>query len=304
MYKKIISLILTITIICQLAGAMVVYSAEETPTVVDLACTNEAGDYTYFDNHFCITGVTPGYKNNFETYPKDNYIKLHRIDYDNPKRRDYIYMEKVTDNDCYINVNCKKRLGYTGDINKRYRYFIIQGDFYTTQPEIDCQMFLLRDSTTNAEKQYNHVSSQLMSDGSIKLGSKIYDGYKVRRCEWFNYKLAVNLETHKADIYINDVFVQSQSISADFKNLDMVRFSIYGGKGDMYIDNFSVVGLVKPYENGVDTMTDVFPDNDESIKSFLDGKVGMHCYGGLMYKNGAKTKMSPKPLYDKDREIL
>lgn len=303
MYRRIISLIVIISIIIQMTGMMNVYASDE-PEVVKLNCTNEAGDYTYFDNHFCITGVTPGYRNNFAAYPKDNYIKLHRIDYDNPKRRDYIYLEKVTDNDCYFDINCTKRLGYTGDSAKRYRYFIIQGDFYTTQPEVDCQMFLLRDSTSDPNTRYNHVSSVILKDGSIRSGNEVYSGYKVRRCEWFNYKLAVNLDTNKADIYINDEFVQQQTINSDFKNLDMVRFSVYGGKGDMYIDNFSVTGLVKPYENGTDTLTDVFPDNDETIKQFLEGKVAMHCYGGLMYKDGVKERMTPKPLYDKDEEIL
>ena len=69
-------------------------------------------------------------------------------------------------------------------------------------------MFLLRDSASVPGTNYNHVSSIITADGGIKSNGRVYEGYTIRRGEWFNYKLAVNLKTCKADIYINNKLVQ------------------------------------------------------------------------------------------------
>ena len=301
-HKSYISVFIIFTIIIQLfciSGAFASEIGDETE-YVKLGTTNDAGDNCYFNNHYCYTSTDPKYAN-FKAVPKTNYIECYRLDYTNPKRKDYIYLEKTDpDNDCYFDVECN-RYSYTRYQKKIYKHFLVQGDFKTTLLGCEVQMFLFRDSTGTSN--VNYISAYLLADGSVKLsnGTVIPDVAKVNT--WFNLKVAVNLVTHRAEIYVNDVSVGVMPFTANINTINMVRLSLLRGTGNIYTDNFSVTGLEVPYENGVETKSDVFPDNPQ-LAEFMEGKVGFHGYGKLMYKDGVKTKISPEPVYDKDKQEL
>lgn len=308
-FKSFTALFVILTILIQTtAGVSVFAVGEEAQAVVtsagteyvSIGTTNEAGDYCYFNNHYCYTSTNPNY-NNFNAVPKTNYIECYRLDYTNPKRKDYIYLEKTdADTDCYFDISCN-RLSYVKYAKRYYDYFLIQGDLKVGVPGANVQMFLLRDKSTGTN--VDHVSAILRGDGSIKLsnGTVIEGVGKVNT--WFNYKVAINLVTRKYDIYINDICVGSDNIKDTFTTLNMVRMNLLTGTGSMYADNFSVTGLEKPFENGVEVKSDVFPDNPE-IEEFMQGKVGLHGYGKLMYKDGVKTVINPEPVYDADAQEL
>ncbi|MBQ8526216.1 MAG: heparinase II/III family protein [Clostridia bacterium] len=301
--KAYISLFIIFAMIIQLAGGLCVF-AEETAggtDIVSLNTTNDAGDHCYFDNHYCYTSINPNY-GNFFANQKTNYIECYRLDYTNPRRKDYIYLEKTDpDNDCYFDINCN-RLSYTRYSQRAYDYFLVQGDFKVGLMGADCQMFLFRDSTSGSSV-VNYVSAYLRADGSLKLsdGTVVPDVAKVNT--WFNMKAAVNLKTSLCEVYINDVKAGTMAIPAAMSRINMVRLSLYSGTGNMYADNFSVTGLEVPYENGIEVRSDVFPDNPQ-IAEFLQGKVAMHGYGKLMYKDGVKAPIFPEPVYDEDRQEL
>ena len=69
---------------------------------------DDFGDYTFFNNHYCYTGPNETGYPNFTAVPKTNEIVCHRlIDYTNPEREDYIYLNQTdTANDCYFDVSC------------------------------------------------------------------------------------------------------------------------------------------------------------------------------------------------------
>lgn len=273
-------------------------AAEQNPTVVELNCSNDAGDSSYFDNNYCYALVESKYKVNFNAVENSNHIELYRLDHMNPKHKNYIYLEKTTDEECYIEVSTKNRMSYTHNANKRYDYYLIEADMRSSVLGAAADMFLIRDSSTTSGKNIDYVTSAVDVSGNIT-DSKGGNIGKITRGEWFNYKFAIDFPNKKADIYINDELVKTVTLT-NFNYLDKVIFRLRSGEGtgNMFIDDFSVLGLVEPFKNGIDTMTDVFPDPPE-VEQFLEGKVAFHGYGGIYYKNGERTHLD-NFSYDKD----
>lgn len=300
--KSVISLLIIFSIIIQSVTGLFTASASDAETeYVSIGTTNDAGDYCYFNNHYCYTSINPNY-NNFNPMPKNNYIECYRLDYTNPKRKDYIYLEKTdTETDCYFDINCN-RLSYTKYQARYYDYYLVQGDFKVGLPGADVQMFLFRDKLSGTSN-IDYLSATLRADGSIRLynGTVIPDVAKINT--WFNMKVAMNLKDSVCDVYINGEKKAAMPIKADMKFVNMVRMNLYAGIGNMYADNFSVTGLEVPYENGVEVKSDVFPDNPV-LKEFMKDKIGLHGYGKLIYKDGIKSHISPEPVYDADKDEL
>lgn len=273
-------------------------AAEQSPTVVELNCSNDAGDSSYFDNNYCYALVESKYKVNFNAVENSNHIELYRLDHMNPKHKNYIYLEKTTDEECYIEVSTKNRMSYTHNANKRYDYYLIEADMRSSVLGAAADMFLIRDSSTTSGKNIDYVTSAVDGSGNIT-DSKGSNIGKIIRGEWFNYKFAIDFPNKKADIYIDDVLVKTVTLT-EFNYLDKVIFRLRSGEGtgNMFIDDFSVLGLVEPFKNGIDTMTDVFSDPPE-VEQFLEGKVAFHGYGGIYYKNGERTHLD-NFSYDKD----
>lgn len=267
---------------------------------------NTFGDYTFFNNHFCYTGPNKTSYPNFTAVPKTNEIVCHRlIDYTNPNREDYIYLNQTdTSNDCYFDINCRIS-DYTTAANRKYSYYIIEGDFKKDILGSTDQMFLLRD-TASGNSQINVVPATVQPDGSLKFtNGKTVSGV-VKKGVWYNYKMAVNLEKSVVDVYVNDELAGADiPINTSLKQINMLRCSLTanGQKSDLYVDNFSVTGLVKPYSHTEFYHTDVM--SDESVeREFLEDKIAMHGYGKQMYVNGEKSKITPEPVYDKENGEL
>lgn len=296
--KKFISLFLAVAVVSSTCVRCVFAQAE--PTVVNPGWSNDAGDYTYFDSSFCHTSGAAKY-NNFSKVTGNNYIELYRLDYKNPKHKNFIYAERTdTTSFCYFDVTLK-RSGMTRYPNKTYENILIESDIYSTVSGCNAQLFYLRDTTKSPV--VTACAATLGADGAFTF----FDGTKsqpiVKERKKTNLKIAVNLPKHSADIYADGIKIKSNlALPQNMNNINTVRFRLTeGATGNMYLDNFRIKGLVKPYVNGTETPTSIYPA-DDGIEEFMKGKVGFHAYGGLMYKNGEKTKI--EHIYDKEKREM
>lgn len=267
---------------------------------------DDFGDYTFFDNHYCYTGPNATSYTNFTAVPKTNKIVLNRlIDYQSPEREDYIYMQQTdTSNDCYFDITLRLP-SWLPNTNRKFSYYLLEGDFKKDNMGSQEQAFLLRD-TDSIGSQINVVPVQFMPDGSLKLSNGKTVSGVIKKGEWFNYKLAIDLENSVATVYVNDELVADDiAIDSRVKTINMVRYSMVQNakKGDTYIDNLRVTGLVKPYSNEEYYKTDVFSDEKSEIE-YLEDKTAVHVYGKQMYVNGEKSLITPEPIYDSEKDEL
>ncbi|MBQ7901930.1 MAG: hypothetical protein IJ365_08230, partial [Clostridia bacterium] len=276
----------------------------EVPEAVVLNCEDDAGDYAFFDSDYCYTSGNARYTN-MELHPGDNQIKLYRLDYTNPKHKKYIYAERTqTTGDCYFDITLT-RSGITRNTGKIYSNILISADIRRTTPGDGAQIFYLTGGAKYGDDSCSAAVAVLDSDGVFTFadGSK-YNSDMVNSA-WYNYKIALNLAEHTADVYLDGTKIKSQlPLPRGMARLNKVRFSLdEGSVGDFYLDNFRIVGLIEPFVDGVETPTSIFP-GETQVREYMADKVGFHAYGQLLCKNNVKTIINPAPIYDKDNEEL
>ena len=268
-------------------------------TVDIIAQQDFNGDVTYFDNRFCYTSGAPRYLR-FTPSPKTNEIVTTRlIDYQSPDRTDYIYMKR-NDNtaDCYFNVAISMP-SVANAPEFKHRYFKMEGDFKADKlQEI---IFIARDSLTTGSSL--DTSLKIDPNGGISGGGASVSN-AVTQGEWFHLLWALNLETKTFDVYVNGKkLISNAKVNANASQFNTFRVCLNYSTvvGDLYLDNFNITGLVKPIVDGVEEKTGVIP-TDDNIIDFLKDKIGMHAYGHLLHKDGVKTPLETKGIYDKDTE--
>ena len=282
-----------------------IYKGNKIRTFKDAAFTNKrvdvigqsdfTGDVTFFDNRYCYTSGAPRYLRT-TIDPKSNEIVAHRLlNYQSPDREDYIYMrrKKNVDN-CYIGVDLTIN-GVTHPGDFKHRYLKVEGDFKSDK--LQQVQFVVIDHKSTA----SHLTAlfNILDTGAIEAGGKTTPT-SIKKGEWFHLLWALNLDTKKFDIYINDEKVVSDiDINKDFEQFNIFRIflSQVPKTGDLYIDNFDVTGLIKPIVDGVETKTTVLPDT-ESVEEFLADKIGMHAYGNIIHKDGVKSELATKGIFD------
>lgn len=256
------------------------------------------GDITFFDNRYCYTSGNPHYER-ISMFPESNEIVATRlIDYQSPDRTDYIYLKRTSDDDCYFEVSLTLPEIAHGD-DYHHKYFKVEGDFKADLLQ-DIQ-FLVRDSQT-AEKNID-AEIRITPDAAV-IGADVKALNAAKQGEWFHLLWAIDINEHKADVYIGGKkIICNMSLSKDIKQLNSFILSLNGSSvlGDLYVDNFNVTGLVKPIVDGVETKTGVIP-TDDNIIDFLSDKIGMHAYGNTLHKDGVKTELKTKGIYDKNTE--
>lgn len=277
-------------------------SAAGVATKVALNVNNDAGDSCYFDSNYCYTSANAQYKN-LTTEMGNNYIEYYRLDYTNPRRKGFMYLERLDqDTNCFFTITLN-RSTVTRNTTKIYNNILINADIMTTLPGPDAQMFLIRRGTSSSDPEM--CLATMGADGCFTFSDGTKSEAVVKKGVWANYKVAINLSTHKADIYFDGIKIKSGlSVSSDFTEIKQVRFSLMPGAiGNMYLDNMQVTGLIEPFVDGVETPTDIYPGEDE-IKNFLKGKVAFHGYSGLVYKDGVKRHLSHRPVFDTNAQEL
>lgn len=195
----------------------------------------------------------------------------------NPQRKDSsIYMMDNSQYDVHF------------DVNKitPYPYYFIRSRAKTDNMGGVVRLCYIRYSDG---KNYDVNLLELAPDGNIKTGNTVLAS--VREGEWFSYIVAIDMENHSADIYVNDEYKTTVSFSQSLKTLTLARFWLYHDAdhdGDIYFDELEVTGMHKPYKGDDSNFSSIF-HNEEPIKQYLSDKIAFHGYSGAMYSDGTKT---------------
>ena len=266
--------------------------------IVDIIKQQEfGGDFTFFDNRECYTSGAPVYKN-FTATPKTNQIVTTRLNnYQSSDRTNHIYMKRSDNsNDCFFQIETNIPPFVKADDEFNYKYLKMEGDFKAdTLQDIN---FLVRDSKTTGRSLDTNIN--INADGSVYGGGTTVSDV-VTQGKWFHLLWAMNLDTKKYDVYIDGKKILSdKNLNANMGQFNNVRVNLNYSSvvGDLYIDNFNVTGLAKPIVDGIETKTSVI-SADENVIDFLNDKIGMHAIGNTLYKDGAKTELGEKGIYDK-----
>ena len=274
---------------------------------IDLGASSVFGDYTYFNSDECkiINSSRTAIYEGFKKGPK-NHVQTNRlINYQSPDRQDHIYMNNFNEpgEDCYFDINMPTP-GFSKWTPKKYSYYLIEGNFMKENFGSRDTLFWIRDSS--GTPQQNFYPFLITGEGQARTSDGRTLSVNIRKGKWFNYKLAIDLIKFTADVYINGELV-AEGIACDknFNEITMVRCIINKntGKSDMYIKNFRVSGLAKPYRQISTYRTGVFTD-EVTEREYLNDKVAMHAYGKQIFANGEKSLMSPEPVYDKSKDEL
>ncbi len=264
----------------------------------DIYVEQDAGDFTYFHSHAMYSQAMAYY--NLKTYPKTNSIECERLDYKNINKGESIIFTKTTSDDCYVDITLNKMKNY--DSSRTYSYFYIASDIMCEDPDMQAQVFLLRDTKTSSS-QINSIPANIKGSSIVTEDGKTITNAVIPG-QWFRYELFVNLETHMADIYINgEAAALNVPLEEKMQTLNMVRFSVSGNSapGVIKLKNFEVTGIVNPPSNGTYEKTSIFPD-DTPIEEYLEDKISFHHFSGIMYKNGQKTDLVHNSVYQ-DSEL-
>ena len=251
-----------------------------------LTIDTDVGDYEYFDSNEPY--LSPNGYAQVGLYPKTNTLTAGRLDHTNPNRNNEIYMKKTTSDDCFLDINIKKH-GYTHS-SKRFNYFLMEGDYMIEDLNANIMMCMIRDNESSAAQVTNMLAYITPGYNLQLLNGKIIS---ISPKKWFNLKIAVNLLTHKYDVYLDNECVASDiSFSSSINCLSLIRFGfdVNQDSGILRAKDMRVIGLEKPFVDGVETQTAIFQD-DKVIEDFLEGKTAFHSYGKLIYANGEKTPM-------------
>ena len=270
-----------------------------------IAVDDTKGDLTFFDNRYCYTSGAPAYRT-ATLNPKTNKITTTRlIDYQSPTRTDYIEMERVDPNeDCFFDVttNVQKSFAWANLGSKTYQYFKVEGDFYIEAFNSNFTFAQFRDTETTGAQQNYQVT--LRSDGSITSSGGGNSGKVVEAKKWFHALISLNLVDRVCEVYIDGKKVLTAPVTNNnLKKIIQVRTCMEKGEplGKVRIDNFDVTGLDKPIVDGVETRTNVFA-TDDAIVEFLEGKTALHTYGNNIHKDGVKSHLETKGIYDEETE--
>lgn len=265
------------------------------PERVDrLDVDDDPGDYLYFDSYDMNTSKRT--YENFGAQPKSNTLVCGRYDYTNPDRDDSIYLKKTTDDDCFFDISLNKH-SYMHS-TKTYSYFLMEGDYRAVDITMTAT-FLLRDSTSGASQQ-NASAIRLQPNGSMSFADGRIISNAYTNGQWFHLAMAIDLINHTIDVYVDgELIAPDVAINANIKTLNMLRFGfdIGSGKGEIYVKDMKLTGLVVPYENGVEVKTSQFPD-ETPIKEYLQDKIAFQGYSELLTVGGEKTKIVPAPIME------
>ena len=257
------------------------------------------GDVTFFDNRYCHLASTPYYNTSRIRFSDDtdNFVKARLINYQSPDRQDYIYMKRANgDSARYFNVYTPMpSFAHASDF--KHKYYKMEGDFKADT--LQRITFMSRDNETVSGTDYD-TTFDIYSDGSLETSDKTINNV-VKAKEWFHLLWFINLETGTYDLYIDEEkIISDEALTSGTNDVSMIRVSLSYENigGDLYTDNFNVTGLIKPIVDGVETKTSVIAD-DSQIISYLSDKTAMHTYGHTLFKNGEKTTLTTKGIYDK-----
>lgn len=247
-------------------------------SAINLNCENEAGDYEFFDSNEISIGRKAQYLN-FTVTENGNSISLPRLDYKNPKREKYIFINKTKANaGCSAEIALERR-SYTKNTSKKYNY-------YTIKKSITLFRGMSTSELVNLKFKGNTVKL-LTVDGSGNI--KQSENSDLAFGEKTNIIVFVNLQSGTAEIYINGAFQYSVDVPKEYGYPQTVQCQFVSGIGKAYIEDWTVTGTVLPQKNGKEQKSSIYPDDSE-VRNYLKDKTAFHQSSGTVCKNGEKGK--------------
>ncbi|MBP3361648.1 MAG: discoidin domain-containing protein [Clostridia bacterium] len=261
--------------------------------------TDDLGDYTFFDSNWIIENVNPKAFQNATLNEKTNEIIAEKFDYKNPEKGDSIILKKSTSDDCYIDISTT--ISNSFKTGKKYKYFLIGGDFTCDFNGGVGGYIMLRDSkSTSKQQNYNCVTFE--NTGNLTVSGGGAAAGVCRDGNTFNVKVFVNLENHTLDFYVDGKLIKKDAaIGSSFNDLSLVRFMYRAGEGngELQVKNAFVKGLDKPMADGAEQPTSMF-SGDFELYEYMADKIAFHAYGELYMAEGVKHSLSDAPLYEDD----
>lgn len=263
--KKTISLALAILLIFSVMASSLAAEGGE----LGINISNDNGDYTYFDSNV-INPREASYAT-LTVNKNGNYIELPALNYKNVDKSNYIYMEKFKENSCSIDIAVKKK-SYARS-STTYRYYVLEGMFKSDI--LGCEIaFPQLTYTRSGLSSKKSTLLSLKEDGSIYAGSNLIAS--VKEGEWFSYKVYFDLEEKKAYIYLNgEKCAKTVALADTIADITKLAVVLESGKGNLFIKNMKVRGLVNPIVNETETPSSIFIDA-KKVEAFLKDKIAFH----------------------------
>ncbi len=268
-----------------------------------------AGDFMFFDNRICkIYATGPVYHGNVTFAPKTNSITKKRLEnYQSIDRENYIYFERTTNDDCFMDIYTRDSRWW--DRRRSFVYYKIEGDFRINKFGANIVLPMLRELDESNAAKYTDNTCVIRPDGSLQFTDGTATAGVFKSGETVHLMFFIDMANHKLDVYKRNEETQEmvkiaagKPINSNMTKLDMISVRMnQGAPNDLWLDNFEFVGITEPIVDGVDTMTSLYPEPD-GVEDFLKNKSAVHAYGNIYYKDGQKKQMTEKGIYDEDAE--
>ncbi len=254
---------------------------------------DDVGGFLYF--HSAQLNTITGKYNKTTFTPNGNTYSAPLVEnWKDPARKTEIVLSKIVRDSIYMDVLADKDTLYNS--TRRYRYFIIDGDFKRTDMSAAAAL-TLRDFATGVDVVLWKTSSNgslIMCDGKTVLGVFCTD-------EYVNIKCAVNIETKSAELYINnELKFDNITLNENLGRINDFRIGMASqdARGDLAFDNLKIAGLENPYKFGESNRTSIFYD-EAPVAEFMSDKIGFHYWAQNVTVNNVKH--SVKLEYENDK---
>lgn len=244
-------------------------------------------------------------------FPKTNLIETPRFDYKNKNRESWLKFTKTTSDDCYMDINVKRLDNpiRVGPPAQTYKYFVLSGDFMTEGGIQQALFPRLRDAQTYSSNAECDIAAIYGRNIKLADGTVIED--VVRPGEWFNYVLAIDLESQTVSVWINGderavnhpIVCANKAMKIEF--LSLVRISLVNGnfQADLKMKNCKFTGYEKPFVYGEDPSTSIYYD-DTPVAEYLRDKIAFHAYAKNVMINDVKYDLSDSMRYDENNDEI
>ncbi len=257
-------------------------------------------DYALVDteNYYDKDAEEKGLYRNSSSGHKTNKITLNRIEQRNSPDRTTgsIIIEKTTTSDAHYDFNSlhSHDMGY-------FRYYYYEGRVRALKLGAPIRFAFFRDVDT-ANGQINIEPMKIDAAGNVITGSG-KTVKKLKKDEWLNFKIIMDVETHIARAYIDDVLVDDNISIGKLTNPTMLRIWVdVGDDCTAEFDKLLLLGMRHDYDpENPDYHPSFWSDDSGLIEWLSEGnKTAFYGYSENVFANGKKHLRVDKALYGKD----
>lgn len=258
-------------------------------------------DYNYFtntdvsfvdsENFWDTRQRTVGEYENGSRAQKTNKITLNRLDSRTDPNREngYIIIEKTTSSDAHYDIYGlnETKYGY-------FPYYYYEGKVKAEKLGAPIRFAYFRDTVTTGSN-VDIEPAKIDAKGQVVSGSGAVLK-QLKRDEWLNFKIVLNLQSNLAQIYIDDSLADEYTYNAKFKQPCMFRIWVDTGDNCTAVfDKLKVLGMRHPYDPENPDYHGRVWSSDDGIEEFLTDKTAFYGYSENVFANGEKHLRVSKP---------